>query len=77
MSEDNADPEVHRLEHVLDEEVLCRLEVLVEFATSSQAWLRRLHHRIDQLTRRMSKDAEIAVGTSSVHGGLSEEKQSS
>jgi DtxR family Mn-dependent transcriptional regulator len=74
MSADAADPEVHRLEHVLDEEVLRRLEVLVEFATCSEAWLRRLHHRMSLIGRGTADDIEVAVGATSVHAGSSSEK---
>jgi len=74
MSEEAADPEVHRLEHVLDHAVLRRLEVLIEFATSSEAWMRRLHHRMSLLAERDDESADIAVGAASVHAGLSSEK---
>lgn len=74
MSREQADPEVHRLEHVLDEEVLRRLEVLIEFATSSEAWLRRLHHRIGRIELESNHEEGIAIGSTSVHAGLSSEK---
>jgi len=74
MDEVAADPEVHRLEHVLGEEVLQRLEVLVDFATSSEAWLKRLHHRMSLLGDLGGDDESIAVGQTSLHAGLSSEK---
>jgi DtxR family Mn-dependent transcriptional regulator len=75
MNEAAADPEVHRLEHVLGEEVLQRLEVLVDFATSSDAWLRRLHHRMSLLGDPGDDDGAVAVGQTPVHAGSSSEKQ--
>jgi DtxR family Mn-dependent transcriptional regulator len=73
MTEKAADPEVHRLEHVLSESVLHRLEVLVEFATSSDAWLKRLHHRIER-GHDSGEGDDIAVGGTPVHAGLDSEK---
>lgn len=74
MSETDADPEVHRLEHVLADEVLQRFEVLVDFATSSEAWLKRLHHRISLLDETNGGGGAVAVGRTSVHAGSSSEK---
>ena len=47
MGPEEAAPEVDRLEHSLGEDALIRLETLVEFASSSEGWLKRLRHRID------------------------------
>ena len=73
MSPESADPEVHRLEHVLSDEVLTRLETLVRFATSSPAWLKRLHHRIDTGTQKKPESSGFMVGRGSVHSGHSNE----
>lgn len=69
MSEESAEREVHRLEHVLSDEVLARLEALVEFACSSDAWLRRLHHRIDNALRQPTEASPFLVGDSDIHQG--------
>ena len=76
MSLDEADPHIHQLEHVLGEEVLNRLEVLIEFCLSSEAWMKRLLHRIDN---RSPQDelCSYLIGATSVHAGLSHEKVSS
>lgn len=42
MDPERADPEVHRLEHVVTDEVLVYLETLVDFACSSGEWLSEL-----------------------------------
>lgn len=73
MPPEEADPEVHRLEHVLGHEVLVRLETLVDFATSSQAWVRRLHHRIEQ-TRPTERGSGYAAGNTPIHSGRTHEK---
>ena len=67
MSPDQASIEVHRLEHVISEEVLIRLEILVGFASSSDAWLRRLHHRIKAACSEHGGETEIRVGQAQVH----------
>lgn len=69
---DGADavPEVHRLEHVLGREVHSRLEVLVEFAGSSPAWLKRLSHRIDQRTEQHDDPPGFGIGRTEIHVGL-------
>ena len=74
MSPETADPEVHRLEHVLSDEVLTRLESLVSFASSSDAWLKRLHYRITRSTSHPRESQGFAVGQSDIHKGLPREK---
>ncbi|MCG8635830.1 MAG: metal-dependent transcriptional regulator [Desulfobacterales bacterium] len=75
MTPEEADPEVHRLEHVLSDEVLTRMEVLVGFATSSEAWLKRLHLRMDAaVKRRRSDTAALDIGASTTHPGARYEK---
>jgi Mn-dependent DtxR family transcriptional regulator len=77
MRPEAADPEVHRLEHVLSDEVLARLEALVSFASSSDAWLKRLHHRIATARCERRREAGFAAGLSDIHQGLASEKEGS
>ena len=65
-----ADREVHRLEHVLSEEVLTRLEALVDFTRSSPAWLKRLHLRIDRLPPVGAPHGRVFVGHAPNHSGF-------
>ena len=74
MSPTDAYPEVHRLEHVLGGEVLRRLEVLVEFALSSEAWMKRLRYRIRININEIGQDVPFRIGETSVHGGHEMEK---
>ncbi len=74
MPPKSADPEVHRLEHVVSDEVLARLEVLVGFALSSEAWLKRLHHRIAGAMSKPHETGVFAAGRSDIHQGLPSEK---
>jgi Mn-dependent DtxR family transcriptional regulator len=69
MDSAEADGEIHRLEHLLSEEVLRRLEILVEFAGSSEAWVKRLHHRIQTGDNRPVDDGDFRVGATEVHAG--------
>lgn len=77
MPADSADPEVHRLEHVLSDDVLGRLEALVNFASSSEAWLKRLHHRIHGAVRDTGESDGFLAGQGVMHQGLAREKQPS
>jgi len=70
-----ADPEVHRMEHVLSDEVLARLEVLVDFAGSSEAWIKRLRYRIALATAGAKEGGPIRVGRSPIHPGTEGEKE--
>jgi Mn-dependent DtxR family transcriptional regulator len=74
MEPKKAETEVHRLEHALNEEVLCRLEVLVDFALSSEAWMKRLGHRILNNISGLSRDSDFRIGETIVHGGRKQEK---
>ena len=69
-----ADPEVHRLEHFVSDEVVRRLEVLVEFARSSDAWVKRLHHRLRTETTRPERPDRPRVGETRIHKGPESEK---
>lgn len=72
-----ADPAVHQMEHVLGEDVLTRLEILLEFALSSEAWIKRLHHRIrSRLEAAALAESPYRIGSAPLHGGLEREKAS-
>lgn len=74
MTAERADPEVHRLEHVISDEVLLRLETLVEFACTSEAWLKRLHYRIENAWQENHMSQKSTVGRSQIHQGGASEK---
>ncbi len=74
MPAEEADSEVHRLEHLISDEVLFRLEALVEFACTSNAWLKRLHLRIEAEKPKGPETQSIKVGSSQVHQGDTLEK---
>jgi len=75
MDQEEADPEVHRLEHVLGEEVLKRLEILLDFTCSSEAWLKRLHHRIRTSEPVSGKEQKgYRIGETTIHAGKSKER---
>ncbi|HBH28948.1 MAG TPA: hypothetical protein DDX99_08915 [Desulfofustis sp.] len=67
MAPADADGEIHRLEHVLSDEVLHRLETLVEFGSSSSGWLKRLHLRMAADPPHTAE--HMAVGSSLMHQG--------
>jgi DtxR family Mn-dependent transcriptional regulator len=73
MPAKEAASEVHRLEHVVDGNVLWRLETLVEFALDSDAWVRRLHYRILKRSREAKADpGAFLVGKTPIHAGAGE-----
>jgi DtxR family transcriptional regulator, Mn-dependent transcriptional regulator len=74
MSPEEADPEVHRLEHVLSDDVLKRLEVLVAFSRTSEAWIRRLQHRIAAVLNDSEEHKPLQAGSSDIHPGNPREK---
>lgn len=75
MEPDRAGSEVHRLEHMLSTEVLARLEVLVDFALSSEPWIKRLKFRIQSRAESVVHQSGIRIGISNLHaGGEKEEK---
>jgi hypothetical protein len=69
MSPEDAVLEVHRLEHMVSDEVLSRLEVLNEFALSSEAWIRRLRVRL-QGRGRSNPDPYYRIGAATPHAGV-------
>jgi len=74
MSPEDAESEVHRLEHLVSDDVLFRLETLVDFACSSSAWLKRLHLRMQSEQPRYAEQQNLRVGSSQVHQGDNKEK---
>ena len=74
MSAVDAEPEVHRLEHLIGDEVLFRLETLVEFACSSSGWLKRLHLRMAAEQERIDDHHSVKVGSTKGHQGERQEK---
>ncbi|NNK14105.1 MAG: metal-dependent transcriptional regulator, partial [Desulfofustis sp.] len=74
MSVEDAEPEVHRLEHLISDEVLLRLETLVEFACSSSGWLKRLHLRMAAEQERFGVHNPVKVGSTKVHQGQRQEE---
>lgn len=69
MTAAEAEPEVHRLEHLISDDVLFRLETLVEFACTSSGWLKRLHLRMEAKQASDTEQHNIRVGSSQVHQG--------
>lgn len=67
MKPADAAPEVHRLEHLVSDDVLFRLETLVKFACSSSAWLKRLHLRLESEQSTGAMPQRMKVGSSQVH----------
>ena len=76
MTPEEAEPEVHRLEHLISDQVLFRLEKLVDFACSSNAWLKRLHLRMDVNHERSGDQQTMMVGSTKVHQGSRQDKSS-
>lgn len=74
MDPRRADPEVHRLEHIISDEVLVRLETLVDFACSSNEWVSELKKRMDLVTGKAHAHCHGVVGRTPVHQGDTQEK---
>ena len=75
MDPGSADPEVHRLEHVINDEVLVRLETLVDFACSSGDWLNELKKRTGQAWSKHPVINPGPVGRTQIHKGDTREKR--
>jgi DtxR family Mn-dependent transcriptional regulator len=75
MDPDRAGAEVHRLEHTLSTEVLARLEVLVDFALSSEPWIKRLQFRIQSRAESAANQTGIRIGMTSLHAGRKNEEK--
>jgi DtxR family Mn-dependent transcriptional regulator len=68
MDADEAEAEAHRLEHGVGIEVLSRLEILNEFALSSDAWMRRLAVRLGRVNSDEPR-LPYRLGKASMHAG--------
>ena len=73
MSPADADPHVHQLEHLIEEDVLERLEVLVEFFSSHNEMLEDLQTWIKRRPRR--RRASRRHGRVTLHAGRLKEKE--
>ncbi len=69
MPAELAEKEANRLEHFLVDDVLLGLETLVDFAASSEAWIKRLQLRLKQAATAEGDNQEIAIAESRVHPG--------
>ena len=67
VSPEDAASQVDRLEHVIGDDLLARLETLVDFAGSSEAWIRRLQLRIPEAKENTSRGFQ--VGQTELHAG--------
>jgi DtxR family Mn-dependent transcriptional regulator len=74
MSQEHADPEVHRLEHLLSGDLLVRLEALVEAAQSSKAFLTKLRALIQEAEKNGATEGAFDPGAALVHAGSPREK---
>jgi DtxR family Mn-dependent transcriptional regulator len=74
MSPAAADPAVHQMEHVLTDEVLGRLQVLVDFCLEAPAWHRRLALRMGRWRLPAAAPGRPLVGATIVHAGFAREK---
>lgn len=74
MSPEQADPQVHSLEHLVSDELLVRLEALVEQIRVSKPWLRRLHERLAEAARHQNDATSYDPGRATVHGGSRHER---
>lgn len=70
---EHARPVRDRIEHTVDLDLLVRLETLADFALMSEAWIKRLHLRIDSSLEADSGLTDVAIGQSKQHSGGREE----
>jgi len=69
MPSEEATVESDRLQHAMSAEVLNRLEALVDFARSSEAWIKRLQLRIRSAELVKPDSAAAIIGESPMHAG--------
>ena len=74
MPQEEASEEVCRIEHVISDEVLSRLEILLDhaYAEHSAAWRGQLNKKLKALNL---ESGEVQVGRNSPHAGLSLPRQ--
>lgn len=75
MEPEDADPEVHRLEHLISGRVLPRLEILVHYAVSDPSWLEELHRKIDAGFENREEVYQFGIGETPIHKGAVTEKR--
>lgn len=75
MEPEEADPEVHRLEHLISGKVLPRLEILVNHAVSDPAWLGELHRQINDGGEHKTEESSFGIGETPIHKGAVGEKR--
>lgn len=76
MEPEEADPEVHRLEHLISGRVLPRLEILVHYAVSDPAWLEGLHRQLnDETDDKAEEHISFGIGETPIHKGAVAEKR--
>ncbi|MCD8567432.1 MAG: metal-dependent transcriptional regulator [Geovibrio sp.] len=75
MEPEDADPEVHRLEHLISGRVLPRLEILVHYAVSDPSWLEGLHRKIDAGFENREEVYQFGIGETPIHKGAVTEKR--
>lgn len=73
MNPQEADMEVHRLEHMVSIKVLHRLEILTECALSDSEWLENLQRRI-YAQGEESVEGRFGIGETLIHKGTASEK---
>lgn len=73
MEPNEADVEVHRLEHMVSIKVLQKLEVLTEFALSDIKWLEKLQGQISAHNNRYT-ESRFGIGETQIHKGALTEK---
>jgi DtxR family Mn-dependent transcriptional regulator len=67
LTSEEAAIEADRLQHVISRTVLLRLEALVEFGMSSEAWLKRLQLRIRSAEELALPEPPVGIGQTELH----------
>lgn len=74
MPPERADPEVHRLEHAVGDEVLVRLEALVNFACSAEQWCNEVKKQAEEAWAKHPSPSPGPLGRAPIHQGRAHEK---
>jgi DtxR family Mn-dependent transcriptional regulator len=64
---DQAKDEACRIEHVISEDVVLRLEILVQHLSKSTAWRKKLRHHIQFVNPSGDGNMSVSVGQSKPH----------
>ena len=67
LPDELAKSEACRIEHAISEDVLKRLELLVNHLSLSNEWKRKLHKGLDELGNRCTKKGQTEVGQTKPH----------